>query len=445
MGLFSSKTKTKSSFEPWAPAKDYLLGNEEDGTKGIFPEAGKLYEQGGFNPQMQGGMDKYLQQIQGRQGQYGDIGAAGDIYNPAFGGASEYKPTLQKDVSGFVNKAANDMAGGAYNVANGNYDTNYRPAAGVTAQSVNLQNARQGQGQLDPTKSLSGLLSGNVNNPYLQQQASAMTRNLTRNLNENVMPGLRSEALASGQYGGSRQGIAEGLAASRLNQDLAPALTSMFGGAHENAQQRMYGAATGLNEQAGNNATNNANRQLQADQFNSNLELQNNDQQINQNTGNLNNRMKSMDIANNALGLLSGNQRLQAGNQDLITRGHDITRGMQGIQSGIQGLQSGAQQLQLGGQQVQANRNNFQDQDFDSYMNSLSMPQNMDWQNLQNYQNTIYPGAQLGGSSKSKTTSSPSTMGAIMGTAAGIGGIASGVTKAGGLGKMFSGFNFGGS
>ncbi len=416
MGLFSSKSKTKSSFEPYAPAKDFLLGNEDEGISGIFPEAGNLYEQGGFNPQMQGGLDKYIQQLDARQGQFGQT--------------PNYNPTLQQDVTGYTNNVASDMMGGAYNVANGNYDTNYGPVGNINTPQTNLNAARRSQGALDPTQSLQGLLSGNVTNPYLQQQADAMTANMTRNLNENVMPGIRSEALASGQYGGSRQGIAEGLAASRLNQDLAPALTNMFGGAFENAQNRMYGTATGLNDQAFQNATNNAGLQMQGNQFNANLGLQNNAQQMGQNTQNLDNRMKSMDIANNAQGLLQGNQQLQAGNQSLL---------------------SGNQQLQLGGQQIQANNNNFQDQDFGSLMSAYGMPQNMDWQNLQNYQNTIYPGAQLGGSSITTTKNSPSTMSSIMGTASGIAGIGSmfmpggagmlGGAASGGLSNAAGGFS----
>ncbi len=399
--LFGSKTKNKNSFEPYSEAKPFLLG--ESGTPGIFDESARLYGQGGFLPGMQDAQNQYLQQLQGRSNSFGDMN------NPAFAG------NIDPSISNFTNKAASDMGTAAYGVASGAFDSNFSPVADISSQDVNLSNARRSQGVLDPTRSLSQLLSGNVQNPYLQQQANAITSNLTRNLNENVMPGIRSESLASGQYGGSRQGIAEGLAASRLNQDLAPALTNMFGGAFENAQQRMFGAATGLNDQAAANATNNANRQLTADQFNANLGLENNSQLMQKNQSNLGNRMQAIPIANNALGLLSG---------------------VQGLRAGEQGIQQNQQGLQLGSQGIQQNINDMQDQNFGQGITALGMPQDINAQNLSNYMGAIYPGAQLGGTSKGTQTQSPGIIPAALGTISGIAGIASGMGGLKGLGGM---------
>lgn len=379
MGLFSSlfgsKTKTKNSFEPYSEAKPFLLG--KDGNKGIFQEASRLYDQGGFLPEMEDAQTQYLQQLASRN----DPG--NQIFNPV--------------MSAHIGQAASDLSGGARAVANGAFDSNFNPVRNINPLNVDLTRARASQGVLDPTNSLSQLLSGNVSNPYLQQQADAMTANLTRNLNENVMPGIRSEALASGQYGGSRQGIAEGLAASRLNQDLAPALTNLFGGAFENAQQRMFGTANSLNDQAVANATNNANRNFLGQQFNANLGLQNNQQLMDKNATNLGNRMQSINIANNALGLLSGAQ-------------------------GLRNADAG-----------------FQDSNFGQTITALGMPQDINAQNLNNYMGVIYPGAQLGGTSKGTQTSSPGIIPAALGTIAGIGGIARGVQKAGGLSSLFGG------
>lgn len=400
MGLFSSlfgsKTKTKNSFEPYSETKDFLLGN--NGQPGIFDESARLYQQGGFLPGMQDAQTQYLQQLQDRANSFGTNNAA-------------FMGNINPDIGNFVNKAASDMGTAAYGVASGAFDTDFNAVDPINARSVNLVNARRSQGVLDPTRSLSQLLSGNVTNPYLQQQADALTANLTRNFNENVMPGIRSEALASGQYGGSRQGIAEGLAASRLNQDLAPALTGLFGNAFENAQQRMFGTATGLNEQAAANATNNANRQLAADQFNADLGFRNMQTESGLNTQNLNNRLQAMPIANNALGLLSG----------------------------VQGLRSGEQGLQLGAQGLQQNINNMQDQNFGQAITALGMPQDINAQNLSNYMGVIFPGAQLGGSSRGTQTQSPGIIPAALGTIAGIGGIARGVQKSGGLSSLFGG------
>ena len=50
------------------------------------------------------------------------------------------------------------------------------------------------------------------------------------------MPSIRQGAVANGTLGGSRQGIAEGLAASRMNEDLGSSLSSLYGNAFTQAQ-----------------------------------------------------------------------------------------------------------------------------------------------------------------------------------------------------------------
>lgn len=51
-----------------------------------------------------------------------------------------------------------------------------------------------------------------LSNPALPGLLEAGIRPLTENLTQQVLPNVRSQAVAGGQYGGSRQGIAEGLA-----------------------------------------------------------------------------------------------------------------------------------------------------------------------------------------------------------------------------------------
>lgn len=320
----SKKAKpTVSTNSPWKDAIPYLTGDAAKGITGVLPAANQLYNQSQFTPQMQQGVDLYSQYVKDRA----------------------LDPSMQ-----FAQAGAGDVMRGAF-------DTKFNPVANstyqnITAPQTNLVQARQSQGALDPTGAMSRMLSGRPDNPYLNQQASAITNQLTRNLNEQVMPGLRSEALAAGQYGGSRQGIAEGLAASRLNQDLAPALTNLYGGAYENAQQRMYGTANALNDQAFQNAQQNANRQFSGDQFNASNNLQNN--QFNANLG----------LQNNA-------QRMQMNSQNLQNR--------------LQGL--GA----LGTVQ------NMQDNNFGQYMNALQAPNNYNWNQLANYSGIVQPGASMGG------------------------------------------------
>jgi len=87
-------------------------------------------------------------------------------------------------------------------------------------------------------------------NPYLGAQADAITQQANNNLYNYQLPQIRSGAIAAGGYGGSRQGIAEGLAIGQTNQGLASALANLQGNAYENDQNR------GLQQQSINNSYN---------------------------------------------------------------------------------------------------------------------------------------------------------------------------------------------
>lgn len=349
----------KTTNVPWTAAQPYLIGNEGKGTAGVFPEASKLYGEGGWTPQMQQFTDNYAASILNRNND----------------------PSL-------------DYAKwGAGQILQGGYDTRFNGVANiagapqVNAQSIqapqtSLTQARQGQGALNPTQSLQQLLSGQPNNPYLDQQAAAITGQLTRNMNENVMPGLRSEALASGMYGGSRQGIAEGLAASRLNQDLAPALTSLYGGAYENAQNRMQATAGTLNDQAFQNAQANAGRQFAANQGN----VQNN---LNAQQFNANNALNTQQFNAN-LGLQNNAQRLNTNTQNLNNR--------------LQGLG------------VLNSVGNMQDVNYGALMDALQGGQNFNWQNLSQYNSMINPGI---GGVQTQSASKNRLVGGLGGAASG--------------------------
>ena len=160
-------------------------------------------------------------------------------------------------------------------------------ANAISPQQINMQQARANQGVLDPTNSLQKLLSGQIDNPYLQgmQQASINTAmrgygDAVNMVNTSVMPGIRSGAVGAGQYGSSRQGIAEGLVGQQLGRnarDLGIAAmdagTNLYGTAYGQAQDRMYNTATGLNNQAFQAADNNANRDLSAQTSNAGNQL----------------------------------------------------------------------------------------------------------------------------------------------------------------------------
>lgn len=140
-------------------------------------------------------------------------------------------------------------------------------ATGYNATRANLGLGLQSLGASDPTQANAKLLSGQVNNPYLDAQADNITRRLNRNLQENILPGIGQGATMAGQYGGSRQGIAQGKAIGDTNDNLANALTNMYSGANEAAQSRMAGAAGSLTGIGASLEGQNANAANQAAQF----------------------------------------------------------------------------------------------------------------------------------------------------------------------------------
>lgn len=78
-----------------------------------------------------------------------------------------------------------------------------------------------------------GLYQGvNVNqyqqNPYLSQMGDVLTSRVTDNLNRQIMPGIRSNAIAAGGFGGSRQGVVEANALKDANQTISDALTGAY-------------------------------------------------------------------------------------------------------------------------------------------------------------------------------------------------------------------------
>lgn len=66
-------------------------------------------------------------------------------------------------------------------------------------------------------------------NPYLQAAIQAAITPMVQNFNDagGVMSNIRTEGVTNQQGGGSRQGVAEGIAASRLNQQIGDVASTM--------------------------------------------------------------------------------------------------------------------------------------------------------------------------------------------------------------------------
>ena len=127
----------------------------------------------------------------------------------------------------------------------------------VTPATTNVAQQYTDMGASDPTKANAALLTGNVTNPYLDQQANNIQTRLNRNLNENIMPGINQGATGAGQYGSSRQGIAQGKAIADTQDNYAGQMANLYGGAYTNAQNLMGQAAGNLSGIGANVAMNN--------------------------------------------------------------------------------------------------------------------------------------------------------------------------------------------
>lgn len=100
-------------------------------------------------------------------------------------------------------------------------------------------------------------------NPYLQQMGDVMAGQMTQNFNRNVMPGISSQMMATGGYGGSRQGVIEANAMNDLNGQIGNALTNLYGQGYNTSLQYDLGLRNndlgfaGLDSQIAQNNFNN--------------------------------------------------------------------------------------------------------------------------------------------------------------------------------------------
>ena len=116
------------------------------------------------------------------------------------------------------------------------------------------------------------------NNPYLKQMGDSITDQVNQNLSRNMLPQISSQAVSSGNFGGSRQGVVEANAFRDANGQLANALTGMRFGDYNNTMQRQlqqYGQDQNYNLGIGNLALGNKNSDQSYDLGQGNLQLGN--------------------------------------------------------------------------------------------------------------------------------------------------------------------------
>lgn len=96
-------------------------------------------------------------------------------------------------------------------------------------------------GNASGNEELMRILSGSRQNADLQGEIDAGLGDLTRNFREGILPGINATSSASGGSGGSRQGIAQGLATQGANRTASDFITKL----------RSQNYATGLNASLG--------------------------------------------------------------------------------------------------------------------------------------------------------------------------------------------------
>jgi len=307
-GMAAGTSTTTSTIDP--RMQEMLYG--KDGKNGYLQnlqEAGNTPMNGGLNASGQNA-DSYLRWHSG-----GDMENMSTAANKLMAGNVQ-SPTMQAASAQSVGAQNNTM-----NAAN----------LGMASQMAASKVDAPSQNGLDLKGSYDKMINGESgNNPYLTgaiqkgiNQSNTAFQNMqtdaTRNLTENVLGNIRGGAVASGQYGGSRQGIAEGRAVNDFSTQMGRAM-SQYGqnntdsaiaaqaGAYDQDQNRslnamnnlsgqQYGVASqNASMQQAANATNagannqfamqNAQNQQNANQFNAASANQNN--QFNANTANQN-------------------------------------------------------------------------------------------------------------------------------------------------------------
>lgn len=74
--------------------------------------------------------------------------------------------------------------------------------------------------------------------PYLAQQASGIRDEANQNLTRNILPSIGSQAIATGGFGGSRQGVVEANALNDVNRVSTNAISNLYAQDYQNSMNR---------------------------------------------------------------------------------------------------------------------------------------------------------------------------------------------------------------
>ena len=363
-----------------------------------------------------------------------DLGMAG------FGGVQSAMNTqggsqLQNvDTSGFGRDGATQIQGIDFNSLNASGGTQLR---GLDYGSLKASGDTQIQG--------TDFAGFGANNPYLDSAVQNAMGGITRNFKENILSGITDNAVAAGQTGSSRQGVAEGIAAREANRQASETASNMYSNAYAQDMSRglqARGMESQLNQAQGSlseqgrqfnqgqnlqvgqleQQLNQSQGQLseQGRQFNQGQGLQVGqlEQQYNQAQGSLSEQGRQFNLGQgfNAAQLQAQQNQAQSGlleqqRQYNIGTSLDASRYGAGMYSDAYGTNLTAQQNAINQAGTMANLGMTPSS---IYSQTGSQQQAAPWQQLQNYQNLLGSPTVLGGASSSSSKG---------GTASALGGI----------------------
>lgn len=116
-----------------------------------------------------------------------------------------------------------DAAGAAGKVAQ-NIPTFTGQAAQLFSGGMDFLNNLQGGNE--GTDYLAGRVTGDSG--ILDRQIGTLTDKLSRGFENEILPMIGQDAINAGGFGGSRQGVAEGIAAGRFGEELTSGITSLI-------------------------------------------------------------------------------------------------------------------------------------------------------------------------------------------------------------------------
>lgn len=134
------------------------------------------------------------------------------------------------------------------------YSSNVNPTSAAEARAATAQGNMPSQNNIDLGGAYNQFIYGNsAENPYLtgaiqkginqgMEAFGNLQSDATRNLTEAILPNIRGGAIASGQYGGSRQGLSESKAVNDFSTQIGRAAQNVGRGAIDSAISAQAGA-----------------------------------------------------------------------------------------------------------------------------------------------------------------------------------------------------------